>query len=105
MRAFIIVSALILMVTQLPAEDLFTFPIHETKLPNGFTVIAVPMDTPGILAYYTVVRTGSRNEPEKGKTGFAHFFEHMMFRGTDRFPEQAYNQILKEMGADSNAYT
>ena len=52
-------------------------------LENGLTVVSVPFDSPGIIAYYTVVRTGSRNEVEKGMSGFAHFFEHMMFRGTD----------------------
>jgi zinc protease len=51
------------------------------------------------------VRTGSRNEVEPGHSGFAHFFEHMMFRGTERYSPEAYNQVLKRMGADSNAFT
>ena len=59
------------------------YPIRQTTLDNGLTVLSVPFDSPGIIAYYTVVRTGSRNEVEKGLSGFAHFFEHMMFRGTD----------------------
>ena len=56
---------------------------QKTVLENGLTVLSVPFDSPGIIAYYTVVRTGSRNEVEKGLSGFAHFFEHMMFRGTE----------------------
>ena len=52
-----------------------------------------------------MVRTGSRNEVEPGKSGFAHFFEHMMFRGTDKYSQDAYNDVIKEMGADSNAFT
>ena len=59
----------------------------------------------GIIAYYTVVRTGSRNEVEKGLSGFAHFFEHMMFRGTEKYPQEKYNDVLKSLGADSNAFT
>jgi zinc protease len=51
------------------------------------------------------VRTGSRNEVEAGHTGFAHFFEHMMFRGTEKYPAERYNEIVKEIGADSNAFT
>jgi len=43
-------------------------------------VFVVEYDSPGLVAYYSVVRTGSRNEVEPGKSGFAHFFEHMMFR-------------------------
>ena len=51
------------------------------------------------------MRTGSRNEVEPGKSGFAHFFEHMMFRGTGTYPQEKYNAVIKEMGADSNAFT
>jgi zinc protease len=65
----------------------------------------VHFDSPGLVAYYSVVRTGSRNEVEAGKSGFAHFFEHMMFRGTARYSQEAYNGVIKEIGADSNAYT
>jgi zinc protease len=83
----------------------FPYTIQKTALENGLTVMSVPFDSPGIIAYYTVVRTGSRNEVEKGLSGFAHFFEHMMFRGTDAFPEEKYNDTLKALGADSNAFT
>ena len=86
-------------------EKVFPFPIRQTTLDNGLTVISVPFDSPGIIAYYTVVRTGSRNEVEKGLSGFAHFFEHMMFRGTERYPQEKYNDVLKSLGADSNAFT
>ena len=51
------------------------------------------------------VQTGSRNEVEKGKSGFAHFFEHMMFRGTEKYPSDAYTNMLKNAGASTNAYT
>ena len=68
-------------------------------------MISVPFDSPGIIAYYTVVRTGSRNEVEKGLSGFAHFFEHMMFRGTEKYSQEKYNDVLKSLGADSNAFT
>jgi zinc protease len=54
---------------------------------------------------YIAVNTGSRNEIEPGKSGFAHLFEHLMFRGTEKFSAEAYNQALKNAGADSNAYT
>ncbi|HXU44142.1 MAG TPA: pitrilysin family protein [Thermoanaerobaculia bacterium] len=88
-----------------PSGDIFPYPIQQKTLPNGLKMIVVPFDSPGIVAYYTVVRTGSRDEVEPGKTGFAHFFEHMMFRGTDKYPRDKYNELLKRMGADSNAST
>ena len=65
----------------------------------------VTYDAPGLVAYYSIVRTGSRNEVEPGKSGFAHFFEHMMFRGTPSYPTEKYNAVIKAMGADSNAFT
>ena len=86
-------------------QPIFPFPIQKTTLENGLAVISVPFDSPGIIAYYTVVRTGSRNEVEKGLSGFAHFFEHMMFRGTQKYSQEKYNDVLKSLGADSNAFT
>jgi len=86
-------------------DPIFPFPVHRTQLANGLTVISVEYDSPGIIAYYTVVRTGSRNEVEPGLSGFAHFFEHMMFRGTERYSQDKYNDALKSLGADSNAFT
>ena len=86
-------------------EDIFPFAVHQTTLDNGFNVVAVPYDSPGTAAHLLVVRTGSRDEVEPGHSGFAHFFEHMMFRGTERYSQDAYNEVLKGMGADSNAFT
>jgi len=81
------------------------YPTETRTLPNGLTAIVVPMPSEGLAAYWTVVRTGSRDEYEQGRTGFAHFFEHMMFRGTERFPSDVYNRIVTMIGADANAYT
>jgi zinc protease len=83
----------------------FPYPVVETVLDNGLPVVAVPLDTPGIAAHYVAVRTGSRNETEPGRSGFAHFFEHMMFRGTKRTTPAQYNDALKRLGADGNAFT
>ena len=83
----------------------FPFPTTVKILPNGLRVFVVEYDSPGLVAYYSVVRAGSRNEVEPGKSGFAHFFEHMMFRGTARYPTEKYNAAIKAMGADSNAFT
>ena len=87
------------------SREVFPYVIKSTMLDNGLTVMSVPFDSPGIIAYYTVVRTGSRNEVEPGLSGFAHFFEHMMFRGTERYSQEKYNDVLKTLGADSNAFT
>ena len=88
-----------------PQAKAFPFPTVDKTLPNGLRVFVVEYDSPGLVAYYSVVRTGSRNEVEPGKSGFAHFFEHMMFRGTAAYPTDKYNAAIKAMGADSNAFT
>ena len=87
------------------SDDVFPYPVSVFELDNGLKVVSVSYDSPGIVAYYTVVRTGSRNEVEPGFSGYAHFFEHMMFRGTDKYSTDAYNAVIKQMGADSNAFT
>lgn len=81
------------------------FEVMTDRLPNGLTVLSIPWPSPGIIAYYTVVRVGSRDEVEPGHSGFAHLFEHMMFRGTARFPEAVYERTLQSFGADNNAFT
>ena len=86
-------------------QPIFPYPVSKSVLENGLSVLSVPFDSPGIIAYYTVVRTGSRNEVEKGLSGFAHFFEHMMFRGTEAYSQEQFNDVLKSLGADFNAFT
>lgn len=87
------------------AEKILPAPIYQKKLANGLNVVTVPYASPGIAAFYIVVRVGSRNEIEPGHTGFAHFFEHMMFRGTEKYPKEKYSEILKSTGASANANT
>ncbi len=83
----------------------FPYQYETYDLPNGLRAILIPMSGSGLVAYYSIVRTGSRDEVEPGRTGFAHFFEHMMFRGTKRYPAEVYDRLVTEMGADANAYT
>jgi len=74
-------------------------------LPNGVRLLMVPYASPGLVAYYSLVRVGSRDEVEEGVTGFAHFFEHMMFRGTKAWPPSKVSELLKQAGADQNGFT
>jgi zinc protease len=88
-----------------PPEKVFPFPSTQEDLPNGLRLITVATGFPNIVSLYIVVRTGSRNEVEPGKSGFAHLFEHLMFRGTPRYSPGKYTSIMKAAGADSNAST
>ncbi len=87
------------------AAPIFPYPYTKEILPNGLTTLVIPMASPGQVAYYSVVRTGSRDEVEEGKSGFAHFFEHMMFRGTKKIPAAVYESTVASIGASANAYT
>ncbi|MCX7554430.1 pitrilysin family protein [Marinicella sp. S1101] len=94
-------------VDSVKSEDsrVFTQDYDMRELDNGLKVIVVKTDYPGVVSLQIPVQTGSRNEVEPGKSGFAHFFEHMMFRGTENFSQEQYGAMLKEVGADQNAYT
>src|ERR1700692_1809119 len=88
-----------------PPEKIFPFDYTQEHLPNGFRLGTIPPGFPSIVSLYIVVHTGARNEVEPGKSGYAHLFEHLMFRGTPRYPAEKYTDIIKAAGADQNAYT
>ncbi|MEW5875306.1 MAG: pitrilysin family protein [Candidatus Zixiibacteriota bacterium] len=81
----------------------FSIPHQTHTLPNGIRVILAPDRTVPTVSYYTMIDAGSRDETKKGTTGLAHVFEHMMFRGTDRYP--AFDNVVGPMGAQTNAST
>jgi zinc protease len=111
MRAWLLVCAALGAAPTLHSQEandvdgIIPFPTTTRTLANGLEVIVMPMPSSGLVAYWSIVRTGSRDEYEPGRSGFAHFFEHMMFRGTERYPAELYQQKLAAMGADANAYT
>ena len=85
--------------------DLLPFKATEKTLANGLKIIVVPTGFPNLVSLQIPVQTGSRNEIEPGKSGFAHFFEHMMFRGTKAYPPEKYQDVITKSGARQNAYT
>jgi zinc protease len=100
-----IVLCLPLLALAQKSRKAFAYDYTIDDLPNGLRVVTVPTDYPNLVALYIVVQTGSRNEPEKGKSGYAHLFEHLMFRGSEHYTGQQRDQILKKAGANDNAYT
>ena len=104
-KSSLLLLSIVMPLTTSAQNKIFPYKYFTDDLPNGLRVITVPTDYPNIVALYIAVSTGSRNEIEAGKSGFAHLFEHLMFRGTEKFPAEAYNRALKDAGADSNAYT
>lgn len=94
-------------ISQARAEETGVFPymIHEAVLDNGLRVVVVPMPTPGVVAYHTWMSVGSRDEVDPGRTGFAHFFEHLMFYGSEELDREEHERIVQRMGAAENAWT
>jgi zinc protease len=88
-----------------PSGNVLPFKATERTLANGLKVIVVPTGFPNLVSMQIPVQTGSRNEVEPGKSGFAHFFEHLMFRGTPNTPPAKYQQIMVNAGARENAST
>lgn len=86
-------------------NKVFTQDYVLEELDNGLKVMIVKTDYPDLVSIQIPVSTGSRNEVEDGKTGFAHFFEHMMFKGSEKFPQKVYADIFKNAGVDNGAYT
>jgi zinc protease len=86
-------------------KNLFTYPYSVDDLPNGLRLVTVPTDYPNMVALYIVVRAGSRDEVEPGRSGYAHLFEHLMFRGSDNYTPEQRDSIMKRAGADTNAST
>jgi len=87
------------------AHKIFPYAYTQEDLPNGLRVITVPAGAPNIVSLYIIVQAGSRNEVEPGHTGFAHLFEHLMFKGTPHHSAAQYQDALTRIGAASNAYT
>src|SRR5262249_3530685 len=87
------------------AGKIFPYAYNQEDLPNGLRLITIPTDYPNIVSVFIVVSTGSRNEVEPGKSGFAHLFEHLMFRGTPEFSSERYQMELRTAGESSNAFT
>jgi zinc protease len=87
------------------AASLLASPLHVEHLDNGLTLVMAPFDSPGVVAYFTLVRAGSRDEVEAGKSGYAHLFEHLMFRGTEKVSARELELRMQALGADSNAFT
>ncbi len=81
----------------------FDLAVDESKLDNGLTVLIAPDTTAATVSVFTFVNAGSRDEDRVGITGLAHVFEHMMFRGTEKFP--SFSEVVSPLGAESNAWT
>src|SRR3954468_1760598 len=75
-----------------------------STLPNGLTVILEEDHSTPIVHLQLWYHVGSKNE-KPGRTGFAHLFEHLMFKGSQNVEAEQHTSMIASVGGQSNAYT
>ena len=78
--------------------------VREEVLDNGLKVLLLENHRSPAVTFQVWYRVGSRNEVD-GKSGMAHFLEHMLFKGTDKVAPEEYARIIRKHGGRSNAFT
>ncbi len=80
------------------------FDVEKVTLSNGMVFLLHPQRSVPLISYHTWFRVGAKDELP-GESGLAHMFEHMMFKGTDRYPNREFDRILQANGIINNAFT
>ena len=78
--------------------------VESFTLDNGMEVIVIPDHRAPVVTHMVWYRVGSAEEPA-GKSGIAHFLEHLMFKGTEKVPGGEFSHIVARNGGKSNAFT
>ncbi len=89
---------------QAPMADVPLLPVERYTLPNGLTVLLSPDHSAPIAAVVVWYHVGSKNEI-RGRTGFAHLFEHVMFQGSEHVPRGQHIRTIEDVGGDMNGTT
>ncbi|MFC5706727.1 M16 family metallopeptidase [Aeromonas eucrenophila] len=99
-----VLAAPTLVSEQVKQEGKLGIPYQMYKLDNGLTVILAPDKSDPLVHLDVTYHVGSSRETV-GKSGFAHFFEHMMFQGSKHVGDQEHMRIINEAGGDMNGTT
>ncbi len=100
MRPFPFAVPLALAATAALAEPEVT----SFRLDNGMDVVVIEDDRAPVVTHMVWYRVGAADDPP-GKSGLAHYLEHLMFKGTETIPEGAFSKIVAENGGQDNAFT
>jgi len=76
----------------------------ERTLPNGLRVYALPDRATGNVAVHVLYAVGGKDDPP-GRSGFAHLFEHIMFKATKNMPPETFDRLTEDVGGFNNAST
>ena len=86
------------------SQNSFSAGVQEFNLDNGLKVLLLEDHKSPAVTFQIWYRVGSRNEQD-GKSGLAHFLEHMMFKGTPTTGPEEYSRIIAKNGGQTNAFT
>ena len=103
-RAFQAAAVLLLAAGSIGAVRPPKLEYQLTTLPNGLTVVLEEDHSTPIVHLQLWYHVGSKNE-KPGRTGFAHLFEHLMFKGSKNVSPEAHTSMVASVGGQSNAYT
>ena len=78
--------------------------ISHFALANGMDVVVIPDHRAPVVTHMVWYRNGSADDPA-GKSGIAHFLEHLMFKGTKKHPKGEFSEVVAELGGQENAFT
>ena len=78
--------------------------ITDFTLPNGLQVVVIPDHRAPVVTHMIWYKVGSADETP-GKSGLAHFLEHLMFKGTAKNPSGRFSQVVATIGGQENAFT
>jgi len=100
-RAWLVAAVLSSAILPAQAQPAKAF---QFVLQNGLQVVVVPDHRAPVVTQMVAFKVGAVDDPP-GVSGLAHFFEHMMFRGTRAVPGTGYSQTMARNGGDDNAFT
>ena len=95
--------AVALVVAISPARAL-DIDVSSFTLANGMEVVVIPDHRAPVVTHMVWYKVGAADEPQ-GKAGIAHFLEHLMFKGTPKYPNGSFSRIVRANGGDENAFT
>jgi zinc protease len=78
--------------------------VADFRLANGLQVVVIPDRRAPVVTHMVWYRNGSADDPV-GKSGIAHFLEHLMFKGTHKHPQGEFSNVVAELGGQENAFT
>ena len=78
--------------------------VHHARLDNGMELVVIPDHRAPVVTHMVWYRNGSADDPV-GKSGIAHFLEHLMFKGTKSFKQGHFSELVAELGGQENAFT